>query len=112
MRDRLVRRRGDLGEIAPVEEANHSINIADRGTEEYDLGAQFGQFSNDQEAIYEIDQALRRIADGTYGICEGTGKPIPEERLNAVPWTRFAKDVEGEVERERQSRKSPHPPQT
>jgi DnaK suppressor protein len=108
MRDKLVTRRGDLGEIAPVEEANHNTNVADRGTDEYDLGAQFGQFASDQEALFEIDQALRRIDDGAYGICEATGKPIPEERLDAIPWTRFAKNVEGEIERERQSRKPQH----
>jgi RNA polymerase-binding transcription factor DksA len=108
IRERLIGRRGDMGELSSVEEANHSINPADRGTEEYDTGARFGQFSSDQEALFEIDQALRRIEEGTYGVCEVTGKPIPEDRLEAVPWARYAKDVEVEIENDRASRKPRH----
>jgi RNA polymerase-binding transcription factor DksA len=108
MREQLISRRGDLGHIDTVEEANHNINMAERGTEEYDVGAQFGQFSTDQNAIFEIDQALRRIADGTYGRCEATGKNIPEERLQAVPWTRFVSDVEEQIENEARMHRPHH----
>ena len=108
MREELLERRGDLGKIAPVEELNHSVNLADRASDEYDLGAQFGQFSSEQEAMFEIEQALRRIADGTYGICEVTGKAIAEDRLEAIPWTRYCKEVEAQVERERDLRKPQH----
>ncbi|EMY78556.1 putative RNA polymerase-binding protein DksA [Leptospira weilii serovar Ranarum str. ICFT] len=41
------------------------------------------------ETIREIDVALEKIEDGTYGICEGTGKKIPIARLKAIPWTRY-----------------------
>ena len=41
-----------------------------------------------QEAVREIDAALARIDEGTYGICEVSGEPIPRERLEAIPWTR------------------------
>jgi RNA polymerase-binding transcription factor DksA len=108
VREELLNRRGDLGKIAPVEELNHSVNLADRASDEYDMSAQFGLFSSEQDALFEIDLALRRIGDGTYGICEATGKPIAEDRLEAIPWTRYAKEVEAEVERERQSRKVQH----
>ncbi|WP_326847970.1 TraR/DksA family transcriptional regulator, partial [Bacillus safensis] len=41
----------------------------------------------------EIDAALKRMEDGTYGICEKTGKEIPYERLKAVPYTRYSIDA-------------------
>jgi len=107
-RESLLERRGHLGSLSPVEEANHSVNLADRATDEYDAGAQFGQFSSDQEAIFEIDQALRRIAEGTFGICEVSGKPIPDDRLNAIPWTRFSKEVEEEIEQKKQTHRPRH----
>jgi RNA polymerase-binding transcription factor DksA len=107
-RDELLARRGDLGETASVYESNFAVNPADRGTDEYETGAAYGKFSSDQEVLFEIEEALRRMDDGTYGICEATGQPIPEERLEAVPWTRFARDAEEKFEREQQSRKPRH----
>jgi RNA polymerase-binding transcription factor DksA len=53
--------------------------------------------SFEQEALYEIDAALKRIEDGTYGICELTGKPIPWERLEAIPWTRFSLEAQNQL---------------
>jgi RNA polymerase-binding transcription factor DksA len=41
-----------------------------------------------RHTIDEIDDALRRIDRGTYGICEYSGEPIPRERLKAIPWAR------------------------
>ena len=43
----------------------------------------------DMFILREIDYALQKIKEGTYGICEGCGIDIPEERLCAIPWTRF-----------------------
>ena len=42
---------------------------------------------NAEEILKQIDAAIERIENGTYGICVVTGKPIPEERLQAIPWT-------------------------
>jgi DnaK suppressor protein len=89
-------------------EPTFNVNLADRGTDEYDMGAALSLISSEQNALYEIDQALRRIRDGTYGICESTGQPIPLDRLEAVPWTRFARDVEEELERQQDMRKPRH----
>ncbi len=41
---------------------------------------------NEKQLLHEINHALDRISDGTYGICEVTGEPIPTERLRAIPW--------------------------
>lgn len=113
--DRLNRLREYIAQQRSIQMANaHSdepvfgVNPADRGTDEYDMGAALSLISSEQDALFEIDQALRRISDGTYGVCEATGKPIPPERLEAVPWTRFARDVEEKLEREEQSRKPRH----
>ena len=57
--------------------------------------------SSEQEALAEIDAAIKRIHDGTYGICEMTGKPIAKERLLAVPFTRYSAEAQKQIERNR-----------
>ena len=89
-------------------QGNFASNLADRGTDEYDMGAALGLISSEQNALYEIDQAIQRIRDGTYGICETTGKEIPANRLEAIPWTRFVSEVEEILEREEAGRKPRH----
>ncbi|HUS37557.1 MAG TPA: TraR/DksA C4-type zinc finger protein [Verrucomicrobiae bacterium] len=112
--DRLNRLRETLAEQRSAQLADatateaFAVNPADRGTDEYDMGAALSLISSEQNALYEIDQALRRIRDGAYGICEATGKPIPEDRLAAIPWTRFTREVEEQLEREQQARKPRH----
>ncbi|NDG84083.1 MAG: TraR/DksA family transcriptional regulator [Proteobacteria bacterium] len=53
--------------------------------------------------IKEIDDALARMENGTYGICEETGEPIEEKRLAAIPWTRLS--LEGAEVREREQKR-------
>lgn len=113
--DRLNRLRESMSEERSIQLANAQnddvtagMNPADRGSDEYDMGAALSLISSEQNALFEIDQALRRIQDGTYGVCEATGKTIPEERLDAVPWTRFALDVEEKLEQQEQARKPKH----
>ncbi len=53
--------------------------------------------------IKEIDDALGRMENGTYGICEETGEPIEEKRLIAIPWTRLS--LEGAENREREQKR-------
>jgi RNA polymerase-binding transcription factor DksA len=59
-----------------------------------------GRVSAYQELLDEVNAALARIADGSYGICEVTGEKIPLERLRAVPWTRLTREAEGQIERD------------
>jgi hypothetical protein len=72
--------------------------MADAATDSFDRDLVLGLVSFEQEGLYEIDAALKRIEDGTYGICELTGKPIPWERLAAIPWTRFSIEAENQLE--------------
>jgi RNA polymerase-binding transcription factor DksA len=74
--------------------------MADSGTDNFDRDFALSLLSSDQDAIYEIEEALKRIEKNTYGICELTGKPIPKTRLEAIPWARFTVQAQAQLERE------------
>jgi len=97
-RNRLVERRGTLVREASEEQPAYSLHMADAGTDTFDRDFALSMASSEQEALYEVDHAINRIQDGSYGVCELTGKPIDPERLKAVPWTRFSASAENELE--------------
>jgi RNA polymerase-binding transcription factor len=66
--------------------------FGDTATVTYDRELDYTLEENSEGVLREIDAALQRIDDGTYGICEVCGKPIGEERLEAMPWTRLCID--------------------
>ena len=61
------------------------MHQADAGSDAYDRDFALNLLSQEQDALYEIDEALKRIELGTYGVCEMSGKPINHERLEAIP---------------------------
>ncbi|MHC4061485.1 MAG: TraR/DksA family transcriptional regulator [Planctomycetota bacterium] len=65
------------------------IHMADIGTDNYEQEFALGLMDSERKLLREIDDALERIQQGTYGVCEGTGKPIPKARLRAQPWARY-----------------------
>jgi RNA polymerase-binding protein DksA len=65
------------------------IHMADLGTDNYEQEFALGLMDSERKLLREIDDALQRIERGVYGICEGTGKPIPKARLRAQPWARY-----------------------
>ncbi len=69
--------------------SNMPIHMADIGTDNYEIENTLGLMDSERKILAEIDDALRRIEEGTYGICEGSGEPIPRERLEAIPWARY-----------------------
>jgi RNA polymerase-binding transcription factor DksA len=75
------------------------MDEADSATDEFDHDLALTQLSAEQNALYEVNAALQRIVDGTYGICEETAQPIPAARLRAVPWTRFTREIEERLEK-------------
>lgn len=79
----------ELGEVAEGGTDNHP---ADTATAMYDRELDEGLEEGAKDTLAEIDAALLRIEDGTYGICEVCGKPIGAERLSAIPWTRLCID--------------------
>ncbi len=65
-------------------------DIVDRANNSYNRELMFSLSSAEREQVIEVDAALRRIDDGTYGFCQHSGKPIALARLQAVPWARYS----------------------
>jgi DnaK suppressor protein len=100
LREQLIRQMNGLAKESAQEMAGYSLHMADSGTDNFDRDFALSLLSSDQDAIYEIEEALKRIEKDTYGICELTGKPIPKSRLEAIPWTRFTVQAQAQLERE------------
>ena len=69
--------------------SNMPTHPADIGSDNYEQEFSLGLLESERALLEEIDEALARIADRTYGICVGTGKPIDVARLNARPWSKY-----------------------
>src|SRR6184192_4046715 len=76
------------------------MHQADAGSDAYDRDFALSLLSQEQDALYEIDQALKRIEIGTYGVCEMSGKAIPRTRLEAIPFARFTVDCQSQLEKQ------------
>jgi len=100
LREQLLRQMDGLARESAEEMAGYSLHMADSGTDNFDRDFALSLLSSDQDAIYEIEEALKRIEKNTYGICELTGKAIPRARLEAIPWTRFTVQAQAQLERE------------
>jgi RNA polymerase-binding transcription factor DksA len=83
-----------IGASARESSGELSINSSDAGTETFDRDVALSMVANEQEALNEIEDAIDRIFDGSFGVCQETKKPIKKNRLKAVPFTRFS--VEGQ----------------
>ena len=81
-----------LGTSARESSGELSLNSSDAGTETFNRDIAFSMVASEQEALVEIEDAIDRIFDGTYGICQETKKPIKKKRLKVVPFTRFSLD--------------------
>lgn len=100
LRDQLTRQMNGLAKESAQEMAGYSLHMADSGTDNFDRDFALSLLSADQDAVYEIEEALKRIEKNTYGVCEVTGKAIPRGRLEAIPWTRFTVQAQAQLERE------------
>jgi RNA polymerase-binding transcription factor DksA len=87
-----------LAEEACEDTPGYSVHMADAATDSFDRDLALGLASFEQDLLYEVDAALKRLDDGAYGICELTGKPIPWNRLRAIPWARFSVAAETNLE--------------
>jgi RNA polymerase-binding transcription factor DksA len=68
--------------------SNAPLHMADLGTDNFEQEFTFSLLQNQEQALEEIAQALRRIDEGTFGRCEECHNPIPKARLQALPYTR------------------------
>lgn len=66
------------------------VHLADVGTDNYEQEFSLGLMAEERKTLIEIQQALTRIQNGTFGFCEGLGIPIEKNRLEAIPWTRYS----------------------
>jgi RNA polymerase-binding transcription factor DksA len=108
-RDVLLTKRAELvGDVSAMETAalqshggnlsNLPIHMADIGTDTYDQDFMLGLAETERQRLVEIDDALARIADKTYGVCQMTGKPIPDARLDAKPWAKYTIEAARKIE--------------
>lgn len=103
-REMLLEKRHELiGDVANLEDGAirsggaHSasglssmpIHMADIGSDTWEQELTLGLIENERGLLREIDEALERIKDGTYGMCLATGKPITKARLRAKPWAKY-----------------------
>ncbi|MBS0658544.1 MAG: TraR/DksA C4-type zinc finger protein [Verrucomicrobia bacterium] len=76
------------------------MHQGDAGSDAYDRDFALSMLSQEQDALYEIDEALKRIEGGNYGICEMSGKLIPQARLEAIPFTRYTVECQAQIEKQ------------
>jgi RNA polymerase-binding protein DksA len=97
----LAKRRELVGDMSSMErEALRSgsssnlstlpMHMADMGTDNFEQEFTLGLVEKDRNLLREINNALGKIQNGTYGVCEGTGNAISKARLEAAPWARFS----------------------
>jgi RNA polymerase-binding transcription factor len=87
---------GSLADDAGEETAH---DLADTATETYDRELDYSLEENSEHVLEEIEAALKRIEEGTYGICMNCGMQIAEARLEALPWATLCIDCARDRER-------------
>lgn len=105
LRSQLTGESRDLLDDSRQDAPASTSHMADAGQMEFDRELALNLLNNETDSLLEIDAAIRRIEAGNYGLCEATGKPIPEERLEAVPWTRYCAQAQAELEESRRRSK-------
>ena len=82
------------------------MHQADAGSDAYDKDFALSLLSQEQDALYEIEEAVKRIDAGTYGTCEMSGKPIPHLRLEALPFARYTVQCQSDLEKNKRFSRS------
>ena len=92
--------RAEQQQDALQELSSYDQHQADVGTETFEREKDLTILGSIEGELADVEHALQRLDEGTYGTCEACGKPIPDERLEALPATRFCLDDQAEAERE------------
>jgi RNA polymerase-binding transcription factor DksA len=85
--------------------SHYGTHMADAGSDSYDRDFALSILSQEQDALYEIDEALKRLEEGRYGTCEMSNKPIPKARLEAIPFARYSVECQAQLERDQSGRR-------
>ena len=88
---------GDLNEAELDEKSSLDDHQGDIGTDELNKETKYTMIEKEKKKIEKIIVALDRIADGNYGICLATGKPIAKERLEAIPYALYTVEAANEI---------------
>lgn len=83
----------------PDEATGYSQHQADQGTDDFDRTTILGVTSKEYEILRQIDRALEKIEENTYGICDVTGNEIPIRRLEAVPYATMTVEAQEKFEK-------------
>jgi len=81
--------------------SGYSFHMADMATDNFDREFNLDLATNEQELLNRVDEAIRKIDEGKFGICEICAKPISQKRLIAVPYARFCIKCQAEEEKKR-----------
>lgn len=81
--------------------SGYTIHMADVATDNYDREFSLGRASVEQKAVYEIDEALKRIEDGDFGFCLTCSGQIAKNRLKAVPYAKYCISCQNDEERDK-----------
>lgn len=97
--------------MRPEDGANSAFGMhqADAGSDAYDRDFALSLLGKEQDALYEINEALKRIEQGVYGICEMSAQKIPQERLEALPFTRYTVACQERIERQQMGGRGARP---
>jgi len=98
LRERTAEDAGELANESGEATTPPGRHVADAANDSFDRDLASSLLSLEQNALAEIDAALQRIRDGTYGVCEITGKPISRQRLEAIPWARCTVEAQAALE--------------
>ncbi|MDD5200983.1 MAG: TraR/DksA C4-type zinc finger protein [Terrimicrobiaceae bacterium] len=85
------------------------MHQADAGSDAYDRDFALSLLSQEQDSLYEINEALKRIDAGNYGVCEMSGKQISKPRLEALPFTRYTIECQAEIEKRNRYQRNRQP---
>ena len=100
-----LRERGEGGGSA------FGMHQADAGSDAYEKDFALSLLSQEQDALYEIESALKRIQAHVYGVCEMSNQPIPVARLEAIPFARFTVECQTRFEQENKGKNRWEPAQ-
>jgi RNA polymerase-binding protein DksA len=81
--------------------SGYSFHMADMASDSYDRELSLNIAGGEQEVIYEIDDALKRMEEGKFGSCISCGKKIPQKRLNAVPYAKYCIQCKSKEEKKK-----------
>lgn len=90
LRETLLRAHAEHEASAADRAELHSVDAVDVAEERIEHQVILAELHAEEDRLGEIEAALTRIRNGSYGICEATGEPISPARLKAIPWTRFS----------------------